>query len=410
MRSGERGAVAVVIAIVIAVLLGFLALSLETGHVLSARGELQNGADAAALAGAKRLNGTNKNFELAGARADATNYSRANPTDKFDVEPESVELGRVEANAADCAKYGGTAVGTPKYGRQFCAITGTTAADAANITAVRVVTARTGSPGGAGGGAVSHPFGAFVGQSQTSVRAEAIALSGSPCNEGCPELPFAVKASCVESGGVPSCDGGNAGLFYIGLGNSGVDTGGFTVFQKADCGGDTGTDYGSGTNWGKPQICNVLANRCDNSAVVGDCISIKNGSNINANCGGGDGSICEILATKVGSVAQVPLVEWSEGETCGGGWGDFNYVHAGKIVRIGSVRLVGAMCKKNVTVLPGYEAAMGPCLTAGTTNGQGYANFHCFVLEFTCGVTDDDQTSVGCSWSGTAPMQPVLVR
>jgi hypothetical protein len=52
-------ATAIIVAIVLAVLCGFVAMSLDVGHLFSVRGELQNGADAAAMAGAKRLNGTN---------------------------------------------------------------------------------------------------------------------------------------------------------------------------------------------------------------------------------------------------------------------------------------------------------------------------------------------------------------
>jgi Flp pilus assembly protein TadG len=51
----ERGAVAVMVAITLPVLLGFAALSIDIGQALVAKNELQDVADAGALAGARRL-------------------------------------------------------------------------------------------------------------------------------------------------------------------------------------------------------------------------------------------------------------------------------------------------------------------------------------------------------------------
>lgn len=406
-RSSERGATAIIVAIVLTVLLGFAALSLETGHVLSVRGELQNGADAAALAGAKRLNGTNDDYELAGARTDARSFARANPTDRYDVEPFTIQLGYWAPPAEACSEVGGVQVGeTGPDDHKFCRIDGESDADAANITAVRVVTNRQGAPGGTGGGAVDHPFGAFVGKAQTEVSAEAIAVSGGPCNEGCPELPFAVKASCVEDSGGAACGGGSK-LFFVGLAHSGVDSAGMTIFKEASCGSDTGTDtkHNGSSGWGTGSVCDILADKCENHPVVGKCISIKNGDNVVGNCSSLGDKICNLLQEKVGDVAQIPLVEYSPGEDCSGGFGDFNYNHAAKIVSIGSVRLVGAQCmtgqNKGIVALPGYEQEVAKC---------DFANGSCFVLEFVCDQVDDDVTAGGCRFAGTAVAQPVLVR
>ena len=48
----QSGMVAVIVAILLAVLLGFAALAVDIGHVMVVRNEIQNAADAAALAGA----------------------------------------------------------------------------------------------------------------------------------------------------------------------------------------------------------------------------------------------------------------------------------------------------------------------------------------------------------------------
>jgi Flp pilus assembly protein TadG len=58
LKNRQGGAVAVMAGISIVVLVGFLALVIDLGHVYVAKTELQNAADAAALSGAKELNGT----------------------------------------------------------------------------------------------------------------------------------------------------------------------------------------------------------------------------------------------------------------------------------------------------------------------------------------------------------------
>lgn len=58
----EQGAIAIIIGISLAVLLGFVALGVDIGHVMVTRNELQNVADAAALAGARRLGANYENI------------------------------------------------------------------------------------------------------------------------------------------------------------------------------------------------------------------------------------------------------------------------------------------------------------------------------------------------------------
>jgi Flp pilus assembly protein TadG len=54
-RRKESGTVAVLVALCLIVIVGFLALALDIGYVMITRNESQNAADAAALAGARRL-------------------------------------------------------------------------------------------------------------------------------------------------------------------------------------------------------------------------------------------------------------------------------------------------------------------------------------------------------------------
>jgi Flp pilus assembly protein TadG len=57
-KSRQQGAVAIIVAISLVVLIGMLGLVLDLGHLYVTKTELQNSADAAALSGAKELNGT----------------------------------------------------------------------------------------------------------------------------------------------------------------------------------------------------------------------------------------------------------------------------------------------------------------------------------------------------------------
>mgnify|MGYP006195323895 CR=1 FL=1 len=53
----QQGAVAIIVAICLTLLVGMLGLVLDLGHLYVAKTELQNAADSASLSGAKELNG-----------------------------------------------------------------------------------------------------------------------------------------------------------------------------------------------------------------------------------------------------------------------------------------------------------------------------------------------------------------
>lgn len=57
-RNRQQGAVAIIVGLSLFVLIGLLGLVLDLGHLYITKTELQNAADAAALSGAKELNGT----------------------------------------------------------------------------------------------------------------------------------------------------------------------------------------------------------------------------------------------------------------------------------------------------------------------------------------------------------------
>ncbi|HEY3452387.1 MAG TPA: pilus assembly protein TadG-related protein, partial [Myxococcales bacterium] len=85
---GETGASAVTVAILLLALGGFLALGLNVGHFMVVRSQLQTACDAAALAGARELDGTPAG--LARARALATDFAARHETDRalaVDIDP-----------------------------------------------------------------------------------------------------------------------------------------------------------------------------------------------------------------------------------------------------------------------------------------------------------------------------------
>lgn len=71
-RSRQHGAVAIIVAISLVVLIGILGFVLDLGHLYVTKTELQNAADAAALSGAKELVGTAAGIDSAVIYAKAT--------------------------------------------------------------------------------------------------------------------------------------------------------------------------------------------------------------------------------------------------------------------------------------------------------------------------------------------------
>ncbi len=70
-RSRQRGAVAIVVGLMMAVLVGFVGLALDGGHLYLTKTELQNSADACALAASYELTGAPTIPAAAFARAEA---------------------------------------------------------------------------------------------------------------------------------------------------------------------------------------------------------------------------------------------------------------------------------------------------------------------------------------------------
>lgn len=96
-KQEQRGAVAVIVAICIAVLIGMLGLVLDLGHLFVAKTELQNAADAAALSGARELDGTLAGLNRAEARAIETAAKN-----RYDLNNQTVELMAADLWVGNC--------------------------------------------------------------------------------------------------------------------------------------------------------------------------------------------------------------------------------------------------------------------------------------------------------------------
>jgi len=83
----QRGAVAIIVAICLALLVGMLGLVLDLGHLYVAKTELQNAADAAALSGAKELDGS-----LDGVNSAKVSAIEAAGKNKYDLNATEVTI------------------------------------------------------------------------------------------------------------------------------------------------------------------------------------------------------------------------------------------------------------------------------------------------------------------------------
>ncbi len=399
-RSRERGATAVFVALTLLVITGFLALAINAGHLYSVRGELQNGADSAALAGAVDLNFQtapitgSPNPVTVSAQKYANYHHTDAPIEANQVVGDPIQLGHWplpgEANTcADGEAEAGTAK-PPDYSK-FCKVTATDAAAAQRINAVRVATAR--AADALGGGAAPVFMNGILGASSTSdVRTEAVAVAGGPCSNGCGKLPFVLQEGCV----LGKCPAG--GFFYVQLSSDTVDTAGFTSLVPA-----AGVSAGD--------ICDILNGTTCEKLDWGNQIYTSNGAPWGGPC-----NICQTLQAKVGNAAgtaKVPLVTYpgDTPTTCD----DTKWNQTATVQTFATVKIVLAQCKKtdppvwdhsSITVAQRDEM-LANCYPPPTPGGGGPPPQVCVVTQLMCDV--DDKSPGGCAYAGTLGT-PRLVR
>lgn len=97
----QRGAVAILVGLSLFILVGMLALVLDLGHLYVAKTELQNAADAAALSGAKELDGT-----LAGVTRAQTQAIQTAGMNKYDLNANAVTISATDIQIGSCPDDG----------------------------------------------------------------------------------------------------------------------------------------------------------------------------------------------------------------------------------------------------------------------------------------------------------------
>ncbi len=186
----QRGVTAVIVALLLAVLCGFLALVMNSGHIMAVKAQLQNATDAAALAGVRELNGTSDG--VANAQNVAQDYAHLHITDK--------------AMNVDINKYTDVVIGTwdfaaPRDSAFTPVSAAPTASELAKANAVLVNAGREESRQNA----LPVTMGGLLGKDQTNVRARSVAVLGGPI-QACVNVPLAFSSCAVTTvDGVPQC-------------------------------------------------------------------------------------------------------------------------------------------------------------------------------------------------------------
>ncbi len=186
------------VAICLVLLCAFLALALNVGHLFSVKGELQNAADSAALAGAQDLDGTlepiTSPLSLVGAIASGSDFAERHATDTATgvvVREGDVEIGFWNNQTRSFTAYAPTSVDEAL-------------ASCRNLPCINAVRARAHrDPNHAG--SVPIAFGATLGKLTSDVGAEAVAVTGGPCGMKCIGLPI-VLPDCGVDPLIASCD------------------------------------------------------------------------------------------------------------------------------------------------------------------------------------------------------------
>ena len=238
----QRGAVAVIVGILIFTLVGFGALAVDIGHLHVARNELQNAADAGALAGSRVLYNDEGASVNVGANQEAYDTATANKSEQT-----AVEVNWVSGNDGDVQR-GHWSFGLAGLERGFYpnaslapvnlgnVSTADLDADLNFINAVRVVTRRTtqGTP-------VASFFAGIFGHENFELSAEAVGYIGfaGTLMPGDVDQPIAIcRDSLLNISDEYSCNIGR--MINSGVDSTTNETGGWTSFDQNDpCTGGT---------------------------------------------------------------------------------------------------------------------------------------------------------------------------
>lgn len=374
-RRGQRGVVLVIVAVLIVVLIGFVALVVDVGKLYKTRGELQNASDSAALAGASGLDLTAGGIDEARARAHA--YANLHLADRTAVELSDGDIvfGHWDEDAGTFTPLGSDP------------------ADPGQVNAVAVITRREAGSGNA----VVFDIAPVLGATSGDVRADAIAVVSGPRGE-C-GFPLVVPdCTLMEPLGDGSC--GHC-LTYQ---DANTDTSGFTSLIDGPVSG--------------PIIRNIIIAACyDETGAVavdpvtgectgtcshvmsGDAIRVQNGNLMNT----GGNNFCPIIQDLLrrgvpGGPAypltvRVPVLLTPPGASCENT--QFSGTH--QVAGFAAFDLLGAKCGNND---PGVFVGSSPC--APPSSGKY------IVGALRCDLESPDPPGGG--WFGIRSVHPRLVE
>ncbi|NIS71311.1 MAG: hypothetical protein GTO12_20935 [Proteobacteria bacterium] len=233
--NDQRGVSAIVVALVLVLLVGFAALTIDTGHLYVVRNELQNAADAGALAGARYLYNGDGTLINVGSNQIAYDAATANKSEKIPV-----EVNWTGGNTGDVQR-GHWSFST----RTFTPNDSTAPVDLWNVSteeldldpnfinAIRVVTRREASP-------ASSFFARIFGRENFSLTAQATAYIGfaGTLTPGDADQPIVICEESILQDGEYSCNIGR--MINSSQDVASSETGGWTSFDQEDpCTGGT---------------------------------------------------------------------------------------------------------------------------------------------------------------------------
>lgn len=411
MRSA-RGTIAIWAAMAVAFLLGFVALVINGGHLLTVKAELQNGVDAAALAGARQLSGNLDEITPptgSPVEAAARTLASLHTTDRPDLPMalERVVLGQwrpasrpgcEDGDALAYAAPGATRPLQDSSGAHLCEVT---ARDGAAALRINAVYARASRAAGAteGGGPVRVFMSPLMGTGTSGwadVSNEAIAVSGGPAGRACIRVPMVIGVGCLTSlaGGDAACPAGAAAdapgpMYALGASSTQVRSMGWSVFAT---GGSACGFMQAGAS-----AC-IESLRTD--VRVDASVNVLQGNHLNDGCAGGPGvaHVCDWFKPFVGQLIEVPVVSESGslGEAC-----PSTYNQSMTVVGFTTLRVLAANCRSG-------------CVGPGSCNDAGQpcnaASGDCVLTQLVCNHEARPDQSTGGAWTGTSTFHPRLVQ
>jgi Flp pilus assembly protein TadG len=219
----HSGVAAVFTAVIIAVLLGFAAMVIDVGHVMVARGELQNAADSAALAGAR---GYFPNSPPAGpltpdcdaAKAAAVNYVNQNYADTLALQIDSVN--DIKTGVWNWGSPGSFVEKTQTDLNSF-------KPSGSTVLAIQVTVRK--APGASNNNPVAMSLASLFGVTEMNVQAAAVAVNDLPLgsNPFCGTFIFAIP-DCLANAACGASDK----KYTVKFSNDFNDTSGWASFTQ----------------------------------------------------------------------------------------------------------------------------------------------------------------------------------